>query len=212
MKRPILILALLIMTGAIGVTGYVWLNIPQHLETRLRQTMNEAGFENYTLPPAEKKLGQTVYQNIALDPDGFSTLENLTITYNPLKLALLGKINSLRLSGLDLTGELDPQGKITIAGWNDVQSPLPQILKLKNTLIEIENARLSVLSQKWGGTSLSLDMQARPQRQHVNLQGRITATQRTLSATASLEGQISNKGFWDLRMELEQGKVTLPNL
>lgn len=131
MKRPILILALLIMTGAIGVTGYVWLNIPQHLETRLRQTMNEAGFENYTLPPAEKKLGQTVYQNIALDPDGFSTLENLTITYNPLKLALLGKINSLRLSGLDLTGELDPQGKITIAGWNDVQSPFHKYLNLK---------------------------------------------------------------------------------
>ncbi|MCB1720417.1 MAG: YdbH domain-containing protein [Rhodospirillales bacterium] len=212
MKKNTPIIIVFLSLCILTTLGALWLSAPNKLETKLNQTIHSAGFENATLPPAQKKLGQTLYQNIALDPDGFSTLKTLTINYNPLKFALLGKIESLRLSSLDLTGELDPQGQITIAGWNDVQSSLSQTLKLKNTLIEIENARLSVLSQKWGGTSLNLDMQARPQGQHVNLQGKITATQRKLSATANLEGQITNEDFWDLRMELEQGKFTLPNL
>ncbi|MCB9983122.1 MAG: YdbH domain-containing protein [Rhodospirillales bacterium] len=213
MKRPILILALLIMTGAIGVTGYAWLNAPRQLETGLQQALKKAGFENYTLPSAQKKLGQSLYSEITLDPDRFSTVKTLRISYSPLKLLLFKKIDSIELTGLDLTGELTPQGQISIAGKTRNENTISLLQTLKTAKnIEIKNARLSLLSQQWGGITIELDAQLRNRRSNTDIQGRVKATQSQLSLNANMEGQITDEGFWDLRMELEQGKFALENL
>lgn len=209
MKR-IALLILITLCLAIGAAAlYVWFSAPQKLETALNQALTEAGLTNTVLPAARTHPGRAIYQDIAFDEKRFSTLKKLTIAYNPIKLVLFGQVEQIRIEGLDLTGELTPRGQVIIAGWN---KPKSLHLPMKTANIEIENARLSLLSEELGGITLQLSAQLRPQPRTLTLQGRLKAEQRQLSIDANLEGQITDEGFGDLRMEIEQGKFIMDTL
>ncbi|MEZ5813653.1 MAG: YdbH domain-containing protein [Alphaproteobacteria bacterium] len=172
------------------------------------RALTGAGFPTAALPPPETKFGQITYNGIKLDKDGFSRINRLTLKARPLSFILGKHPENLQIKDIELTGELNENGTITIAGWNGAL-PALQNAKSKPRIISIENMRISLLSEKWGGISLHGDIQITPSGNNTGFQARLKAAQKRLNADASIEGQITGEGFWDARIEIEQGKFEL---
>ncbi len=202
---------ILLLSGLCG-TAYLWLSAPQNIENKIQTALSQAGFDAANLPTPESKLGQITYKNIQLDEDRFSTVGNLTLKASPLASIFGGTLDSITIKDIDLTGELADDGKITIAGWNGNLPGLDMQTTLKTRLITLENARLSLLSEKWGGIALEGDIQLTPSKKNSSFQARLKGAQKQLSADAKIEGQLTNEGFWDARIELEKGKFKLGNI
>lgn len=211
-RKPILIaitaLLLLFMAGS----AYVWLTIPKTIEANIHKAFAHAGFENITLPEPEKRFGQMRYSNIQLDEDSFSTIKTLTLSYSVLSAIFGSALDTLSVSGMDLTGELDSNNEISIAGWNGQNKEITQDWPMTARVVQFEDSRLSLLSETWGGISLSGDAQLRPSRKNIGFEARIEGVQKQLSAQTQIEGQITPEGFWQGRIELEQGKLELDQI
>ncbi len=209
MRKLIIPLLGLFLLLTICGSLYLWLSAPQKLAEKTKQIFTEAGFEAATLPEPETKLGRVIYSDIKLDENGFSTIKHITLTASPLSLIIGSTLENITFEGIDLTGELSENGEITIAGWNGALPSVQSQRNLKARVISFENARLSLLSEKWGGITIQGDMQLQPSKQNTNFQARLKGAQKQLSADAKIEGQLNSEGFWDARIELEKGKFEL---
>lgn len=210
--KPILTLISIIVLLLAAATAYIWLTAPQRIEAHIRTVFAEAGFENVTLPPPQTGMGVMIYKNIQLDKDAFSTIKTLRLHYSLLS-SITGKhLDSLIIDGLNLTGELHEEGQITLAGWNGGVSGLKNKWPLTARNIRFENTSLSLLSEDWGGITFRGEAQFRPTRKNIGFQARIEGAQRQLSANTRIEGQITPEGFWEARVELEQGKFEIDDI
>ena len=207
MRKITPITALLITALIISVTAFSIAKTPEKLEREMHKAFNTIGYANITLPAPEKKFGQLTYSEITLDERGFSTVKTATLQYDPFAILFNRTLKNIKIQGLDLTGEINENGQISIAGWNNHTKMIPISSMPRAQNIEIENAKLSLLSEKWGGITLQTTMQLRTSKKHIDLQGQLNASQKQLSASAKIDGRINEKGAWNIRLELEQGKI-----
>ena len=211
-KHALLIFGLIITLG-LGLFIALWLYTPSAVTSKLESAIQRSGFQDIALPTPQKQFGKLTYQNISLDADDFSRLESLEIHYGPFSLFSMRAAQKIKITGLDLTGELNDNLDITIAGFS--QSPVSKGLQPITNLaheIEIEDAKLSLLSQKLGGISLSGDIQILPSRSHSDIRGRISAAQKQLSANIVLNGRIPKKGDMTIESEIESAKFDFEDI
>ena len=204
-----IIIALLVLLSALSL--YLFIQAPQKIESSIETAFAGAGFSQISLGQAQKQLGLIAYKDIKLDEDGFSSIKTLTLSYSPFSMFFGGALNTIIVKDIELTGELGPNGEITIAGWNQGGLSPNSASALKTLNLQIENAKISLLSEKWGGISLSGDAQFQPSKNKTPFQASIKAAQKQLSASAKVEGQINKDGIWNARAELEQGKFEFEN-
>lgn len=183
--------------------------VPQKIEKTAQALLNGNGFADAKLPAPTVRANQITYNDILLDPDGFSQIKRLTITYDPVEFLLEGNVKSLSISGLDLTGEIMGNGAIAIAGWQTEQADLTQFLQ-RFSETNITDSTLSLLTDSIGGLSLSYAFQIRHiDGDLISLQGDMTSKQKNIGFLAKLEGLIKNEHDWHVTADIEQGKLDL---
>ena len=210
--RPILtgiaVILFLLTAGSL----YIWLTVPKSIETHIGQVFTQAGFENVVLPEPETRMGQIRYKDIQLDPNGFSNIKSLSLHYSLLSAAFGNTLDSIKVSGLELTGELQQNNRISLAGWSGKTDAITLQWPIAARTLSFEDSRISLLSEEWGGIALSGEAQLRPSGQNIEFKSRIEGRQRQLSANMQIEGQITQEGFWESRIELEQGKFEVDQI
>lgn len=178
-------------------------------EVALPQIFSATGFENVALPKPERERGLVVYKDIPLDPDGFSTIGKMKIEYG-----LSGRMQSVQIENLSLTGELGDDLKITMAGW---RKPSPAVFHGLSSVpndvrISIQNAQIELLSETHGGIELRLDLEIQPGNDGREFQARLEGAQKQLSYDANVTGLITPSGIWQANIEIEQAKFDLGHL
>ncbi len=193
----------------VGIGAYIGFQIsqkPQYISAALPPAIAELGFKDVSFPQARTENGALIYSEIALDEDAFSQIGSLTAEYSPFSLSK--KLDRVTLKNLVLTGELSEDGVITIAGFEAPENLNPDFSKLPKTLI-LEDFRLSLLSEKFGGINISGTSQIQNTGSELKMQGDISALQKQISINAKIEGQYNQNGFVDARIEIENGKFDL---
>lgn len=179
---------------------------------KTQRLFEKAGLTGAVFPAPEVRYGVIRYKNAPLDEEQFSTIKTLDIHYNPVNLLLSGEIQSVEISGINLTGELLPGGILTMAGWDDAAVHALNIKTLNIKRLEIRDARLSLLTPDLGGLNITFDLQARRQGARTELKGRLASRQKALGFTAGFSGHITRQGLWQSDFEIEQAKFELPNI
>ena len=213
MQKHILPILGVTLALGIGIFLAVWLYTPKAITAKLETSIRESGFRHITLPQPEQKFGKLTYSKIALDDDNFSRLNSVEITYGPFSLFSMRPAQKIKINGLDLTGELSENLDITIAGYSisPDTNGLEPLTKIAHQ-IEIENAKLSLLSDKLGGISLSGDIQILPKRAYTDIRGRISAAQKQLSIKTVINGRIHKKGDMTIESEIETAKFDFDDI
>lgn len=183
---------------------------PQEIENTIQKHFAELGFKNTTLPAPEKTFGRITYKNIALDEDAFSKINELHIEYDLFSSLFSKRLKALQINGLQLTGELNNDQSVSLAGWNGEITQNLSSLNAKR--ISIKDISLSLLSEDFGGITVNGDLILKPQGRSKTLQATITATQKQLSAQAKIDAEMTGEGSWHARIDLENGKFKLDDL
>lgn len=209
-KRISIIVTIIAVLGG-GLYAYQVTTKPDKIHNKLSQTFSDLGFDQAALPTPEKTGRTLSYKNINLDPDGFSTIKTLSVAHSPFILSLSDDDAVATIKGMDLTGELGPEGEITIAGLKPPEKMTLTFATLPST-INIEDFSLSLLSENFGGINITGSLQIKTDRDKLKLQGKIDAIQKQVVINARLEGQINQNEFVDARIEIENGKFDLGHI
>ncbi len=184
---------------------------PQIVQEQVVEKFGALGINVAALPAPQKRYGALRYTDAALDTEGFSTIKTLDIVYDPLKLLMLKKLDSIKISGLSMTGEIAEDGALSIAGWKNIPIPLSHE-RFELNKIDIADARLSLLTPFLGGITLNYDLQITKRKKNLELQGRINSEQKRLSLSAGISGHINNKNLWQTNFNIEQGRIELADI
>lgn len=195
MKKILILCALLFIALPIGG----WLALPHAVNFATASALRSLGFENPILSRPHISLDAVQYTDIALDPDRFSTIKNLQISFQP---GLFRLKKSLRISGLNITGNLFEDDFVSIDGWQRPDFNLHHDFET----LQIENAALSFLSDIFKGITLNFDFTARKDNGATLFEGRINATQKTLYLSLFANGIMSSANEMLATIELESGK------
>lgn len=198
-KKGLIVATLLASTVA---TFWLWRapSSPQGLDALL----SNAGFENTSLPEEQSAGGAQIFENITLDPDGFSKIGKIAIEKN-----LTGGWKKITIENLDLTGELHEGLEIIIAGWNRAHAHVNLPKGAGRPIIEFKNARLSLLHPSLGGINLKADLQLTPKDKEWDFSARLEGAQTQLSYNALAQGTITDQGFWQSIIDVQQAKFAL---
>jgi hypothetical protein len=204
-KKTFLILGTYAAFACIAGLICIWIFLrPEMNAERLLMALNALGFNEAELPPSENKGGKITYTNIQLDQDGFSTIENIVLYHTPL-----GTLKAIEIDGLSITGEIEEDLKISLAGWLPERMEIFNLTDRTLPLIVFRNSRLSLLSDSIGGMTINFDMQMRPQDAAYSLQAKIAGHQASLSYSAKALGTLGLDGSWAIEADIDQAKFSL---
>lgn len=210
--RKFIIMLLILLLPVIGGCLYFATNkIKTEIHKQITQIIEEIGFEYVTLPPIQLRINQALYSDIQLDREGFSTIKFLLIDFNPIDLVLNHRISGIQLLNTALTGELSKDQKLTIAGHNNIMPKLKSLMR-HPPLIEIKNLDIDLLTEEFGGVSISTSLQARPKDKDLDIQGHIETKQKDVAFNGNLSGFFSSPDLWTIDIEIDTGRINLPTL
>ncbi len=176
------------------------------LELALRQN----GFPNAHIESVTVIPSGLVLEDIALDGEGFSTIKAVQVTGSWPDLILNKKIVALNIKGAEVTGELDEDGQVVIAGWNASFSDSPasdkplviEAVSLEGMTLDFETPQGAIRIEG----KLSLQSKADKTR---DFQANIWAKQKQLSLSALITGTFQPDGSWKSEIELQEGRLDL---
>ena len=204
---------ILLALTAITCTWLISSHLPNKAKRLLVQTLYNAGFQDIKIGSQEHNFKKLVFKNIELDPHRLSTVDKLVISYSWPQLILFNKSESLEISGLKLTGDIDKNGYLSIAG----NSNSAAFLNLRNQIhsyrnIKISNSSASILSSNYGGISISLELQAHQNKDSTHFQGALTNTQKQMRYESSFNGQINPEGTYNIGLTLNDINLNTKHL
>lgn len=201
------ILTLLLFIAFFAASAYaVFVVAPGIARTKTIEALDNVGINTAQLHNPAVRYGAIRFENIALDKEKFSTIKTLDIKYAPVKLLLFREINTLKLYGLNLTGEISEDGALSLAGWENRKIDLHTLRNTFKTL-DIEGARLSLLTPHLGGITLNYDLQLIRRAQYLDFKGRVDSEQKTLSFTSRFSGNVTNHGLWQATFDIDQDRI-----
>jgi hypothetical protein len=202
-RFKILAIAILLICGlGYGISAMIALRA----ESLTLGMIRSAGFPLQSLPGAKKSHGGLRYENISLDDKNFSAIRSLEIDYNAFALLFGGHPKSISIDGLSLTGDIDKTGKLSIAGWQPTTLSLQKLGKFSRD-VQITNSGLAILTDVFGGLSVSFDMQGRTRSDQFDFQLAIKSHQKNLDLLAGANGSVQAGGTWQSVFEIEQGRI-----
>jgi hypothetical protein len=161
-------------------------------------SQNELGAFFPALPEATVDGDTSTYADVSLDENAFSHIERIDVVHDKK-----AQVRSITLEGLQLTGEIDQNGTINIAGLEDKAQIIAFLLSGAEH-ISIQNATLSILTKTLGGLSFHANLIAQKQDNGAAVQGTIESRQKNLKFISQIEGVISPSGAWQINSAAEQ--------
>ncbi|MCB1650989.1 MAG: hypothetical protein KDI46_02960 [Alphaproteobacteria bacterium] len=202
---------LLAVLAFLSVVGLMAL-LPYLAKRSVDKNLQSIGFQGLVLPTPQTNFSSLRYGQISLDPQGFSSIQSLDVRYNWISMLLFGQIERVKVSGLRLTGELDGQGHISIAGWSRADARVnPSFLSLG--AIDFSDAQLSLLSSHYGGISVVFSGGTQKETaSSAAFQFDVKYTQKNLRFESVFRGQINGAERWNADMEIGSARIDYPDL
>lgn len=171
-------------------------------DNAFRKHLQAYGIAAAKLPAPAKRIGALRYKNIVLSDEGETSIDVLTVTFNPLQWK---SVKGIDIDGLFLSGELDINGKLSIKG-------LPEILQLPSIAGRLEKLSLSdinfsILSAHLGGIRGTANITAHNDEQAFIWTGNVDSQQDQFELIAKFNGQVNKSGRWVNDFEIENAKL-----
>lgn len=199
---------LLIALGALS-----FLCAPLVAGASFRSAMAQAGFPEARFARASAGFSGARFETVALDPDGFSTIQSISVTYGIRDLIFRGRIRTLNVSGAVLTADWDPDTGPGLAGWagrTDLKGSGPALSgPLPFESVSFENIRLDMATSE-GGITLegNANLTSTPDGETA-LSASVEGKQYQLSLKTALSGKRVPDGSWSLEASVENGRINL---
>ncbi len=152
--------------------------------------------------------GQLVFSDIRLDHDGFSTIGAITARLRWPYLLSSQPFSEIIIDKLALTGEMDADGNITIAGLNPVA-----LFPLAETDSLILDAGKLDLSTNAG--DIRIDLKLRMSRQSDGSQkaeAAVFSNQHEFTLDSRWDAKMTANGKWSATADLRDMRLNLPHL
>ncbi|NCC22605.1 MAG: hypothetical protein EOM26_09105 [Alphaproteobacteria bacterium] len=206
MKRLFAFLAASLLMIAIVFATAAAFFLPPVLKAQVEDAFAGAGFADVSIGTVSVKSGSIVFSDIRLDPDGFSSLESIVVTFNIQRILSTGKFSRLFLSNMTLTALLNPDGSLEIAGWK-VPEFQPFVLPVE--AVGFEEIKLDldtlhgVLRFEAKGEGIVADNGT------VDIQGQLWGEQAQMQLRTGWNGSFAPDGAWSLDVQVDEGRFDL---
>ncbi len=205
-KKILIGASALLLVAVAGLVMASGLLVKPLLEIVLRQN----GFPNARIDSVAVIPSGLVLEDIALDGEGFSTIKAVQVTGSWPDLIFNKKIVGLNIKDAEISGELDEDGQIVIAGWNASFSDEPssdkplviEAVSLEGMTLDFETPQGAIRIEG----KLSLQSKADKTR---DFQANIWSKQKQLSLSAVATGTFLPDGSWTSDIELQEGRLDL---
>lgn len=202
-RWPVLVLLLALLCA-----GAYFFLLPRMAQSAVEKSFHQAGFEEFSYDKAERSAGSVSFHKVKFDPDAFSHVDVITASYDMAGLLFHGRLTKLEFENPSLMGEVDKQGKVTVAGWKNI-APLPASI---NT-ITINGGKISLMSESIGGISFNLDGQFRHHSDGgTAFQGVVSGEQKQLSINTSINANIRASGIWQADLDIKEARIDIAPL
>lgn len=216
MKQIIFAFIAVCFVAVTGLSSYAYfVYIPDKVEKNIIRSFNNFGFEELKIEKLDRRSGQIILSNIALDKDKFSTIDQANIEFSLFNFLISPDFaQNITVKGLKLTGDLQQESRgINISGWNNTKEILDNLQKFPAGTIAFEDSQLDLLTEDFGGVGLKFDARINIKNSNnIKFKLNIKTKQKKLSAIAKIEGEIDAKGNIKLTSDIEDISVILPNM
>lgn len=212
-KRFVAISLLFLFTTAGLLYAYMSYKAPISIQKNIVSALNSYTFQNITFERSYRNKGFLIFENIQLDEDAFSTIEKISVKYNVFNALFFGKIHTLKVHTPSITNTLNTNSLGNIQRYLMSGGLFHQKWLEKISHLEILDGKIDVLTQKYGGFRLNFDGQMRKgDDKSQNLQMNVSASQRQLSSSIRIKGQLIPKKGWHMDIALDRSRLDLPQI
>ncbi|MGN7438348.1 MAG: intermembrane phospholipid transport protein YdbH family protein [Alcanivorax sp.] len=211
MKKVALIFMLLFMATLSGGCAYAYfVYIPQKVEQRIVSNFDVFGFEGVNYANITHKSGQIIISDIALDKDKFSTIERMDIGFSLFKYLINPThAQNITIHGLKLTGDLDENNTISLAGLKSNTELLKGLQSFPAGTLTFDKSSIDILTPTMGGISLRYNARATINSSgEIEFKTKIDSKQKALSFHTNINGSISPEGVVSLDGKLEDINIS----
>jgi hypothetical protein len=203
MKR-IATIAALTLTALLALTFF--LILPMTSQSQTKSLLRESGFTQAHIEKSSKIPGGYSLENISLDNNHFSTIENVT-----LHTGKNGK--TLTIDKMVLTGDWKKRLMPEIAGWSppgQIQDFARMLRKRKIETLILNGGQLDI-ALPWAGL---IRLEAKGQMNllpdgAIRLQAVLWSVQKQLKAEIQVNGEFAQNGLASIDFEVVDGRVNL---
>lgn len=201
----IAIAGLAILIGLVLASGIL---IKPFLEYKIR----ENGFPKANIESVRVIPRGLLLENVYLDPEGFSTIDAVQVTSSWSDILLRKKIDAITFKNVEISGEIDEQGQMVIAGWD--ATPLTkgsgggmtlQNINVDGLTLDFETPEGAIRAEG----KLTLQEKKDGSR---DFQASLWGKQKQLSLTITSNGNINPNGVWQAEVEINDGRLDVTGI
>lgn len=204
-----------VKTGTIAVLLLLCalvINIMPSGGNRIGKTLQSAGFSYSHAENIATRPGKVAATGIALDPDGFSMIGELTAAGNMLFPFFSGP-SRIKIDNLQLTGEWNEEQGLGFAGWSFPRAlPDAGLSSLQRVIL---NKSIIDLDTPAGAIRLELEGESARHPDHPGQQlfsARLTGTQHQLIIDSQIKGSWQAGQGLSLESEIREARLNLDHL
>ncbi len=192
----------LCLAGGVIASGVL---VKPYLEYKIRGS----GFPKANIETVRVIPFGLLLENVSLDPDGFSTIEAVQVKGSWFDILARQTVDNITVKNVEISGELDDQGHLIIAGWD--ASPLTggsgggltiSNLNVEGLTLDFETPEGAIRTE--GKVSL----QQKPTGER-HFQASLWGKQKQMSLTVTATGVIQTSGAWNSEIEINDGRVDI---
>lgn len=193
----------IVAASVLALLAVIFFMLPFALKPLFEITIRSNGFPKAHINSVRFIPHGIYIDQILLDPNGFTTVDNVEIEGSWLKIIFNQSVERISIKNISISGELDNRNRITVAGWNGIfgsktpsQKPLPfQSLYIDGVTADFDTPIGALRLQG----KLNIDM---------NEQGLRTITAMAFSSQQQLTTNLNFKGALDTQNALS-GKIDI---
>ncbi|MCB9989220.1 MAG: hypothetical protein H6868_07825 [Rhodospirillales bacterium] len=173
---------------------------------RIENALAENGFATTSIGKSSVRKGRIVIQDIALDPDRFSTMDNLSVVTPLLKGIFTPSTSTVTIDGLALSGEWTPPLMPDISGWDGRLPPLPSFDKTV-----LNSGQADILTTA-GALRLNAKGQLTRTPEKSTFEAALWGKQHQLNLDSLWKGTIAPDGSFQVETEIREARLNTDRL
>lgn len=189
---------------ALGTFLYV---VPSRIEAALTRILQDSFQASGTIRygSIERKFAAIKFNDIRLDADGFNTIGEMRIHYNPIAYLRTGQLGKIRLSSVELTYSRNLKDILPVL-QTAIKTPAPPWLLSFETL-EISGLHVNLLTTNMGALRINMDGIVRSGDDgNKSLQFSAKSAQKHFAGQIDIAAQIDRAGAWHADINLNKGR------
>ncbi len=190
---------------AAGMAAY----LPAILRSQVKDAFRGLGFADIRIGQVKAHSNTIVFSDIDLDKDGFSTLAEISVTFDPQTIFRTGRLDELSIDGMTLTALLETDGGFSMAGWSPPEfepflMPVNSI-SFDNIVLDIDTMQGALRLRSEGNGVVGKDGT-------VDIQGTVSGDQNQLQISSSWNGSFAPDGAWILDCQINRGRINFTDI